>query len=441
MIPRYSRPEMAEIWSDRSRFDAWLRVEILACEAQHRLGRIPKADLDRIRRRAAFDIDRIAEIEAVVHHDVIAFLTNVAEHVGPSSRYIHMGMTSSDILDTALAVQLRRASDLLARGLRDLRRAVAVVARRYERTPMIGRSHGVHAEPITFGLKMALMYDEFGRAEERLLRAREIVGVGKISGAVGTHAHIDPRVERYVCRKLGLRPATLSTQIVQRDRHAEYVAMLALIGASIERWAQEFRHLQRTEVLEVEEGFAKGQKGSSAMPHKKNPIIGERLCGMARLLRGYSVSAMEDVPLWHERDISHSSVERVILPDATILLDYMLAKLTQVVRTLKVHPDRMKRNLAMSRGLIFSQSVLLALVETGMTREEAYRLTQEAAMRCWEGGESFLDEVRSDPRIFSRLGEDGVRKAFDLDRHFRHVRATFEALGLRRPSRAAGGRR
>ena len=439
MISRYSRPEMAEIWSDRSRYSAWLRVELLACEAQHRLGAIPAMDLRRILEHAAFDPERIAEIEAVVHHDVIAFLTNVAEHVGPSSRFIHVGMTSSDVLDTALAAQLRAAADILLRDIREVRREVARVARRHERTPMIGRSHGVHAEPITFGLKMALMYDEFGRAEERLVRARDVVSVGKLSGAVGTHAHVDPRVESYVCRKLGLKPATISTQIVQRDRHAEFTAVLALVGTSVERWAQEFRHLQRTEVLEVEEGFAKGQKGSSAMPHKRNPILCERLCGIARVLRGYAVTAMENVPLWHERDISHSSAERIILPDATILLDYALARLAEVVRRLQIYPDNMMNNLRQTKGLIFSQSVLLALVETGTTREDAYEQVQRVAMECRRRGVAFRDALAADPVISERLGVDGIAAAFDIERHFRHVRRTFEKLGLRRPRRVRGG--
>ncbi|MBM4154259.1 MAG: adenylosuccinate lyase, partial [Lentisphaerae bacterium] len=309
MIPRYTRPDMAAIWADENRFAIWLRIEILACEQMHRLGEIPAADLKNIRTKAACEAARIDEIESRVHHDVIAFLTNVGEHVGPSARFIHKGLTSSDVLDTALAVQMVQAADLLIRGARAVRAAAGRKARKHKFTPMMGRSHGVHAEPITFGLKMALMYDEFGRAIERLERAKDIVRVGKLSGAVGTHAHLDPSVEAYVCRKLGLRPAAISTQVLQRDRHAEYLAALALVGCSVERWAQEFRHLQRTEVHEVEEFFGKEQKGSSAMPHKKNPIIGERLCGMARLLRGYALAGMENVPLWHERDISHSSAE------------------------------------------------------------------------------------------------------------------------------------
>ena len=352
MISRYTRPEMGAIWKDENRFAIWLRIEVLACEAMNRLGEVPAADLKNIRARAKFNVREIDRIEAKTNHDVIAFLTNVAKYVGPSSRFIHKGLTSSDVLDTALAVQMVQAADILIAGVKAVRRAAAAKAKKYKYTPMIGRTHGVHAEPITFGLKMALMYDEFGRALNRLQAAREIVRVGQLSGAVGTHAHLDPFVEKYVCRKLGLKPATISTQILQRDRHAEYLAALALVGASVERWAQEFRHLQRTEVHEVEEFFGKGQKGSSAMPHKKNPIIGERLCGMARLLRGYAVAGLENVALWHERDISHSSAERVILPDATIALDYMLAKLDGLVSKLRVYPKQMQKNLDLTHGLI-----------------------------------------------------------------------------------------
>ncbi|WP_448578485.1 adenylosuccinate lyase [Thermosphaera sp.] len=430
MIERYTRPEMGRIWSDEHRFSIWLRIEILACEALHALGEIPAADLEQIRNRAAFDVRRIQEIEKETNHDVIAFLTNVAEHVGPSSRFIHKGLTSSDILDTALAVQMVTAADILIADAKAVQRAAARLARRYKYTPMIGRTHGIHAEPITFGLKMALMYAEFGRAVERLQRAREIVRVGKLSGAVGTHAHLDPRVERYVCRKLGLRPAAVSTQIVQRDRHAEYVATLALVGTSVERWAQEFRHLQRTEVREVEEFFGKGQKGSSAMPHKRNPIIGERLCGMARLLRGYAVTAMENVALWHERDISHSSAERVILPDATIALDYMLVKLEALVRTLQVYPERMRANLELTGGLIHSQQLLLRLTEKGFTREDAYRLVQRHAMEAWKGGATFRERIMADPEILAHVPRKELEEVFDLTRHFRDIDRTFREVGL-----------
>lgn len=430
MIPRYTRPEMAEIWSDEHRFRIWLRIEILACEAMAKAGEIPPRDMAQIRKRAAFDVKRIAEIEATTNHDVIAFLTNVAENVGPAARHIHRGLTSSDILDTALAVQMVQAADLLIRGARAVCEAAARQARRYKFTPMIGRTHGVHAEPITFGLKMALMYDEFNRAVERLERAREIVRVGKLSGAVGTHAHLDPKVEAYVCRKLGLRPDRISTQIVQRDRHAEYLAQLALVATSVERWAQEFRHLHRTEVHEIEEFFGRGQKGSSAMPHKKNPIIAERLCGMARLIRGYALAAYENVPLWHERDISHSSAERVLLPDATIALDYMLAKLAEFVQTMRVFPERMAANLNLLHGLIHSQQVMLRLTERGMSREDAYRIVQQAAMEVWETGREFREVIESKPEVRAHLKRDELDDVFDLSRHFRDVNRIFRRLGL-----------
>lgn len=430
MIPRYSRPEMSRIWTDENKFSIWLKVELLACEAQHRLGRIPAKDLAVIRQKASFDIARIQEIEREVHHDVIAFLTCVAERVGPSARYIHMGLTSSDVLDTALAVQMVEAADLLIDGAKAVRKAAARLARRHKWTPMIGRSHGVHAEPVTFGLKMALLYDEFGRVQQRLERARETARVGKLSGAVGTHAHLDPRVEQYVCRKLGLRPAPISTQIIQRDIHAEYLAALALAACSVERWATEFRHLQRTEVRETEEFFAEEQKGSSAMPHKRNPILCERLCGLARLIRGYAIAGMENVALWHERDISHSSAERVALPDATIALDYMFHKLAFILQTLKVFPKNMARNLELTRGLIHSQQVLLLLVEKGLSREEAYRIVQRHAMRAWESGEHFKDLLRNDPEVATRVSSRELERVFDLNVHFRDVERTFRAVGL-----------
>ena len=430
MIPRYTRPEMGALWTDQNKFDTWLRIEILACEAMHRLGDIPQADLNRIRKRAAFTVERILEIEEEVHHDVIAFLTAVAENVGPSSRFIHKGLTSSDVIDTALAVQMVQAIDLLIQGAKKVQRAAKAKAKRHKYTPMIGRSHGVHAEPITFGLKMALMADEFSRVVTRLEAAREVVRVGQLSGAVGTHAHLHPRVERYVCSKLKLKPATLSTQVLQRDRHADYMCALALAGASVERWATEFRHLQRTEVLEVEEHFGSDQKGSSAMPHKKNPIIGERLTGMARLLRSYSVAALENVALWHERDISHSSVERVILPDATIALDYMFAKLEALVRTLKVHGKRMQANMDRTHGLIHSQQVLLLLIDKGMTREKAYRVVQKNAMESWDTETSFRDLLLGDKRVTSLVSGEELDDVFDLQNHFRDIDRKFKKLGI-----------
>ncbi len=430
MVPRYTRPEMGAIWEDENKYRNWLRVEVLACEAMHRQGQIPAADLKRIQQRADFSVERIAEIEAEVDHDVIAFLTNVAEHVGPSARFIHKGLTSSDVLDTALALQLVQAADILVADVKALRRVVATKARKYRYTPMIGRSHGIHAEPLTFGLKLALMYDEFGRALSRLERAREVVRVGQLSGAVGTHAHLSPKVEAYVCRKLKLQPAALSTQVLQRDRHAEFVTALALVATSIERWAQEFRHLQRTEVHETEEFFGKGQKGSSAMPHKKNPIIGERLCGMARLVRGYALTAMENVPLWHERDISHSSAERVILPDATIALDYMLVKLAQMIKTLRVFPKRMMANLELTHGLIHSQQVLLHLTGQGVSREVAYRLVQRNALQAWEQQRSFRDLLAADAEVMKHLKAEELDTLFDLTTHFRHVDRAFKLVGL-----------
>ncbi|MFO7534200.1 MAG: adenylosuccinate lyase [Kiritimatiellia bacterium] len=430
MIPRYTGPEMGAIWTDENKFAIWLKIEILACEAMHKRGQVPAADLKNIREKAAFEVDRINEIEKKVNHDVIAFLTNVAEHVGPSSRFIHKGMTSSDVLDTALAVQMVQAADILIRGVKAVRAAAARKARKYKFTPMIGRSHGIHAEPITFGLKMALMYDEFGRVLQRLVAARETVRVGQLSGAVGTHAHLDYRVEEYVCRKLGLRPAAISTQVLQRDRHAEYMSAIALAGASVDRWGQEFRHLQRTEVHEVEEFFGKEQKGSSAMPHKKNPITGEKLCGLARLLRGNLVAALENVALWHERDISHSSVERVILPDSTIALDHMFTNLTKLVENLRVFPARMKTNLQMTHGLIHSQQVLLLLTEKGFSREDAYRLVQKHAMAAWETGRELKELAATDPELMSKVTPADLERVFDLAVHFRDVNRTFKAVGL-----------
>ena len=417
---------MRQIWTDENKFSIWLQIEILACEAR----RIPAKDLATIKRRAKFDVQRIGEIERTTNHDVIAFLTNVAENVGRTSRHIHEGLTSSDVVDTALAVQMKQSADILIDDVKKLRAVVAKKARKYKLVPMIGRTHGVHAEPITFGLKMALMYDEFSRALARLERARDTVAVGKISGAVGTYAHMDPKVEQYVCRKLGLKPDRISTQIVQRDRHAEFMSVLALVGCSIDRWALEFRHLQRTEVLEAEEFFAAGQKGSSAMPHKRNPITCERLCGLARVLRGNAVAAMENVALWHERDISHSSVERVILPDSTTLLDYMLATLTDVVDKLLVYPARMKANLEASKGLIHSQAVLLALTRKGLTRDKAYALVQRNAMRTWANTKTFKEVLVGDAEVMKVLTRREIEALFDLKVHLRQVAATFRKVGI-----------
>jgi adenylosuccinate lyase len=421
---------MRKIWSDERKFEIWLEIEVLACEVMAELGQIPKKDAAEIRKRARFSIPKIAEIEKRTNHDVIAFLENVAESVGPAARWIHQGLTSSDILDTTLAVQLTESATILLDGLKRLRTAIADQARRYKMTPMIGRSHGIHAEPITFGLKLALMFDEFGRAEERLTQTRERIRVGKLSGAVGTHAHLDPRIENAVCEKLGLKPATLSTQIVQRDRHAEFVTTLAVIASSIDRWATEFRHLQRTEVLEVEEFFGEGQKGSSAMPHKRNPITSERLSGLARVIRGNAMVSLENVALWHERDISHSSAERIILPDSCILLDYMLVKLREVVERLQVYPERMQRNLALTNGLYFSQSILLALTRTGAERKSAYEAVQRAAMKTWEGDGTFAENVKHEPEIMAKLSAAEIDQLCSLDVHFQHIDATFKALAL-----------
>ena len=421
---------MRKIWSDERKFQIWLETEVLACEAMAELGQIPKQDAAEIRKRARFSIPEILEIEKRTNHDVIAFLENIADSVGPAARWIHQGLTSSDILDTTLAVQLTESSELLLADLKKLRSTIAKQARRFKMTPMIGRSHGIHAEPITFGLKLALMFDEFGRGEERLIQTSERIRIGKLSGAVGTHAHLDPRIEKAVCENLGLKPATLSTQIVQRDRHAEFVTTLAVIASSIDRWATEFRHLQRTEVLEVEEFFGEGQKGSSAMPHKRNPITSERLSGLARVVRGNALVALENVALWHERDISHSSAERIILPDSCTLLDYMLVKLREIVEKLQVYPERMRQNLELTKGLYFSQSILLALTRAGAERKSAYEAVQRAAMKTWKGEGTFAENAKREPEITAKLSETEIDRLCSLDIHFQHVDATFKALGL-----------
>jgi len=421
---------MRNIWGDQSKFEIWLEIELLACEAMAELGQIPKKDAAEIRKKARFSIPDIVEIDKRTNHDVIAFLENVASYVGPAARWIHQGLTSSDILDTTLSIQLTKSVRILADDLKQVRQVVAAQARRYKMTPMIGRSHGVHAEPITFGLKMALMFDEFGRAEERLAQTRERIRVGKISGAVGTHAHLDPRVERAVCEKLGLKPVVLSTQIVQRDRHAEFMTTLAVIASSIDRWATEFRHLQRTEVLEVAEYFGEGQKGSSAMPHKRNPITSERLSGLARVIRGNALVALENVALWHERDISHSSAERIILPDSCILMDFMLNELRSLVENLQVYPERMQKNLEVTKDLYNSQSILLALTRAGAERKTAYEAVQRAAMETWKSGGSFVQNVKAEPAISAKLSAEEIDRRCSVDVHFKHVDETFKALGL-----------
>lgn len=430
MIERYTRPEMGAIWTEENRFRAWLEVEILACEAWAELGVIPKEDVEKIRQNASFDIARIKEIEEETRHDVVAFTRAVSETLGEERKWVHYGLTSTDVVDTALSYLLKQANEIL---LRDLENFIAVLKEKaieHKYTVMMGRTHGVHAEPTTFGLKLALWYAEMERNLERFKQAAETVRVGKISGAVGTYANIDPFVEQYVCEKLGLQPAPISTQTLQRDRHAHYMATLALIATSIEKFAVEIRGLQKSETREVEEFFAKGQKGSSAMPHKRNPIGSENMTGMARVIRGYMLTAYENVPLWHERDISHSSAERIILPDATIALDYMLNRFTNIVKNLTVFPENMKKNMDRTLGLIYSQRVLLALIDTGMTREEAYDLVQPKAMEAWEKQVPFRSLIEADEVITSRLTKDQIADCFDYNYHLKHVDTIFRRLGL-----------
>ena len=428
MIPRYTRPEMGKIWTDQRKLETWLEIELLACEALAELGEIPAEAVREIREKASFDARRVDEIEKVTKHDVLAFLTNVGESIGPLSRYLHYGLTSSDILDTSLALLLKEASDLILQDLHRLLKVLKGKAFQYKEILMIGRSHGVHAEPITFGLKMALWYDETKRNLLRMERAKEAVSVGKISGAVGTFAHIPPFVEEFVCRRLGLKPAPISTQIVQRDHHAEFFTTLAIIASSLEKFSVELRHLQRTEVLEAEEFFSKGQKGSSAMPHKRNPISSENLSGLARLMRSYSIASLENIPLWHERDISHSSVERVIAPDATILIDYMLNRFTSLIENLFVYPENMKANLEKMGGLIYSEAVLLLLTRKGLSREEAYGVVQRNAMRVWEKGEDFKTLLSQDEEIKRLLTQEALDAAFDVRGHLKHVDDIFQRV-------------
>ena len=425
MIPRYSRPEMARIWEPEAKFSIWLKIETYAAQAMAELGLVPKHAADAVRKRGGFDAARIDQIEREVKHDVIAFLTSVSEHVGPEARFLHAGLTSSDVLDTCFNVQLVQAADLLIADVDALLAALKARAFEFKDTLTVGRSHGVHAEPTTFGLKLATAYAEFARARERLVRAREEVATCAISGAVGTFAHVDPRVEAYVAKKLGLTPEPISTQVIPRDRHAAYFATLAVVASSIERLATEIRHLQRTEVLEAEEYFSEGQKGSSAMPHKRNPVLSENLTGLARVVRAYAQPALEDVALWHERDISHSSVERVIGPDATIALDFALVRLTGIIKGLVVYPERMRANLKRLGGLIHSQRVLLALTEAGVPREEAYRMVQRNAMKVWDTGADFQAALLADKDVTKALSPDEIKAQFDLGYHTKHVDTIF----------------
>jgi adenylosuccinate lyase len=428
MIPRYSRSEMTAIWEPENKFNIWLKIEVYAAEAMVELGLIPKEAAEAAKTRGGFDIDRIDEIEREVKHDVIAFLTSVAEHVGPEARYLHAGLTSSDVLDTCFNVQLTEAADILIADLDALLDALKTRAFEHKDTVTVGRSHGIHAEPTTFGLKLAQAYAEFARNRERMVRAREEVATCAISGAVGTFAHVDPRVEAYVAGKLGLEPEPISTQVIPRDRHAAYFTTLAVIASSVERIATEIRHLQRTEVLEAEEFFSEGQKGSSAMPHKRNPVLSENLTGLARVVRGYALPALENVALWHERDISHSSVERMIGPDATVTLDFALHRLTGIIKGLVVYPERMRANMDRLGGLIHSQRVLLALTAAGVSREDAYRLVQRNAMKVWQENKDFLTELLADKDVTRALSEDVLRDQFDLGYHTKHVDAIFKRV-------------
>ena len=434
MIPRYTRPKMAAIWEPANRFSLWLKIEVLACEAWAELSVVPTEAVAEIKARATFDmaalVPRIDEIERRTKHDVVAFTEAVAEKIGPASRYIHLGLTSSDILDTCLACQMQQAADLLLEDVAALETVLAALAVTHKRTAMMGRTHGIHAEPTTFGLKLAMWLMEVRRAKDRLARAREVASFGKLSGAVGTFANVPPQVEEYVCARLGLKPEPISTQIIQRDRHAEYLAALGIVGSSLDKFATEIRHLQRTEVREAEEPFAEGQKGSSAMPHKRNPVTCEQISGLARLLRSNVQAGMENVALWHERDISHSSVERVILPDGTILLDYLLAKFRDIVQGMRVYPEQMQRNLNATHGVIYSQQVLLALSKAGATREAAYAMVQRNAMRAWETGEEFRALLLADADVRAILSPAEIESCFDLGYHLRHVDAIFQRVGL-----------
>ena len=430
MIDRYTRPEMKEIWSDKARYQCWLDVEIAADEAWSKLGHIPAEDVEKIRQNATFTVEGINEIEAVTHHDVIAFTRDVSKSLGPERKWVHYGLTSTDVVDTAQGLQLKKVNDILRQDIQDFMDILADRAREFKYTVCMGRTHGIHAEPTTFGLKLARWYSEMKRNQERFEHAAKGVEAGKISGAVGTFAEVDPQVEAYVCQKLGLRPQEISTQVLTRDLHAEYVAAIALVGTALENMATEVRSLQRTEIHEVEEHFAKGQKGSSAMPHKRNPIGSENICGCARVLRGNVVTAYEDVTLWHERDISHSSAERMILPDSTALLDYMLHRFGKIIKNLDVFPDRMKHNMDETLGLIYSGRVLLKLVNSGMTREDAYDLIQKYTAKCWADHVPYRPLLEADPIVAKQLTKEDLDDAFDYHWHLRHVDDIFHRVGL-----------
>jgi len=430
MIPRYSLPKMSAIWSDENKFQKMLDVEILACEALSKLGKIPQKELKKIKSKARFNVKRIEEIEKETRHDVIAFLHNIAEYIGSSSRFVHQGLTSSDVLDTGLSIMMKESADIILEDLKVLKEEFRKKAKKYKYTVMVGRSHGVHAEPTTFGLKMALFFDEVNRCIDRINRAKEIISVGKISGPVGTYSNIDPYVENYVCRKLGLRPANISTQILQRDRHAEYLSEIALVGATLEKIATEFRNLQKTEVREVEEPFSKGQKGSSAMPHKRNPVMCERIAGLARVLRANSMAGMENVALWHERDISHSSVERIIIPDSAMLLDYMLNQMVEIVKGLLVYPENMMTSLAKTKGLVFSARILVELEKKGVERRKAYDIVQRCAMKVWERNINFKEALWADSDFMKIVKPREIERFFDLTYYTKHVDRIFKKVGI-----------
>ena len=430
MIPRYSLPKMAAIWSEENKFQKMLDIELLACEAMADLGKVPRKELKKIKQKAKFNVKRIEKIEQKTRHDVIAFLHNIAEHVGPASRFVHQGLTSSDVLDTALSIQMKEAASIILDDLKKLKIELRKKAKRYKRTIMVGRSHGVHAEPTTFGLKLALFFDEINRCIKRMEGARDIISVGKISGPVGTYSNVDPYVERYVCKKLGLRSANISTQILQRDRHADYMAQIAVVGTTLEKIALEVRNLQKTELREVEEPFSKGQKGSSAMPHKRNPVMCERITGLARILRSNAMAAMENVALWHERDISHSSVERVIVPDSTMLLDYMLNQMRFIIKNMHVYPQNMRNNLARTGGLIFSARILVELEKRGVERKKAYDIIQRCAMDVWKKSMNFKEALWMDKDFMKVVKPREIERFFDLEYYTKHVDKIFKKVDI-----------